>query len=214
MIICGNAKCSSEIPETAATCPTCGWYAGPPNVRAAQRQEEKDALKQRYFEALNKSLTNGSEQALNTFDENMKATCAVVNVELDFLHQFITNGNAIYSNYELSVKGQTRKPARGRDDRHRRAIEAMLFGGYAEEIRYAALSLDGAGLKSYGQYAMRLGQFAVANRATLLEDNSYHFIPKHKVEPGKDIPPGHISTWGDRHKLAVAKLSGGISSPL
>jgi hypothetical protein len=88
----------------------------------------------------------------------------------------------------------------------------MIFGGYAAEIRYAALSLDGRGLKSFGSYAIKLREVTIIERATLLEDNSYQFIWKHNIQPREDIPPGYKATWRERHKLAVAKLAGQISS--
>lgn len=205
-------KCSSELSEIEEKCPVCGDYAGHLNVRAAETREEKEALEARYLAALGQSKTDGREQAVISFDESMRKTCAVVNVDLKFLHQFITDDKVMYSNYELAEKGQTRRPAPPKDDSDRRTIGAMLFGLYAEEIRYAALSLDGSGLKSYGPYALKLSEIAIAERATLLEDNSYSFISKHGIAPRQAIPPGYRATWGERHKLAVAKLSGQISA--
>lgn len=210
MLIC--EKCSSEVSDSQATCSTCGWYAGAPNVRGAARPEETDALERRYVEAIEQSKFNGTGPALMSFGVNMKLTCAVVNVDLDFLRQFITDDKMTYSNYDLSVQGERRKPASGRDDRHRKTIGAMLFGHYAEQIRYAALSLDGAGLTSYGPYAIKLREISIADRATLLEDNSYNFIAKHKLQPGEEIPSGYVATWQERHKLAVAKSSAQISA--
>lgn len=210
MIIC--EQCSSEVLETEEKCATCGRFAGAPNVRSAQRQEEADALERRYLAAINRSHITGTDASLMMFDVDMELTCAVVNVELDFLFQFINDDRMTFSNYDLSVKGQTRKPAKARHDRHRRAIGAMLFGHYAEQIRYAAMSLDGGGLESFGPYAIRLRDVSVADRASLLEDNSYNFIPKHNLHPGEQIPPGYVATWRERHKLAVAKLAERISA--
>lgn len=210
MLICRN--CGSDILEVDVMCPTCGWYAGPPNVRAAERDEERNALEGRYSGAIESAKINGTDEAINKFDVSMRDTCAVINVDIDFLYQFIKNDKEVYSSYQLKVEGQTRTAAEERNDRHRRAIEAMLFGKYAKEIRYAALSVDGTGLKAYGPYAMKLLEITISNRATLLEDNSYHFIPKHNIQPGDSIPPGCRATWAERHKLAVAKLARQISS--
>lgn len=210
MLICG--KCGSEISDIEEKCSTCGGHAGPPNVRAAERNEERAALEDRYGKAIENAKANGSHPSLEKFDENMRRTSVVINVDLDFLRHFITNDKAMYSNYNLAVKGEVRKSAAGKDDRHRRTIEAAMFGGFAEEIRYAALSLDGSGLKSWGPYSIKLREVAVSDRSTMLEDNSYSFIPKHGIQPGEDIPPGYVATWRERHKLAVAKLAGQISS--
>ena len=71
--------------------------------------------------------------------------------------------------------------------------------------------MDGAGLSSFGPCAIRLREVVVDERATLLEGNSYHFISKHNIRPGEDIPPGYSAAWRERHKLAVAKLATQIS---
>jgi hypothetical protein len=205
-------RCSSELSEIKETCTTCGFYVGPPNVRAVERREEKEALEERYRNAVELSKADGREQALMLFDESVTESYAVVNVDLDILHQFITNDKTIYSTYGLLVEGEMRVPATAENDRDRATVGAKLFGSYAKHIRYAALSLDGAGPKSYGPYAFRLREIAIADRATLLEDNSYIFLSKHKIETRQEIPPGYRATWGERHKLAVAKLSQQVSS--
>lgn len=210
MLICPN--CDSKILDTEKECSTCGWNAGCPNVRAAKRPEEVDALARRYDHAIQGAADNGAEQALERFADNIKNSRAVINVELDFLNTFVTSDKLLYSNYDLSVRSKTRKPAAENFDRHRRTIGAILFGHYAQEIRYAALSLDGSGPKYHDSYAITLREVAIIDRATLLEDNSYHFVATHNIQPGGNIPHGYTSIWTDRHKLAVAKLWDQISS--
>lgn len=210
MLIC--VKCKSEVPEVDDKCPTCGWYAGAPNVRAANRNDEVKALEARYSEATQQANLSGREAAVMSFDSNMRLTCAVVNVDLAFLHQFITDDKLTYRSYELSVKGQARKPAKRQDDRDRTTVGAMLFGSYAEKIRYAALSLDGSGPVSWGPYAIRVKEIAIADRASLLEDNSYNFVAKHKLQPRGEIPLGYVTAWPNRHKLAVAKLADQVAA--
>ena len=210
MVIC--SKCGSDISDSDEKCSTCGQDAGFPNVRTVERHEEISALEERYDKAMEIANTKGSLECVKRFGENMKRTSAVVNVNLDYLHRFMTNDKELYTTYSLAVKGEVRKPATGQNDRHRRTIDAMLFGGYSEQVRNAALSLDGSGLKSWGPFAMKLREVAIMDRATLLEDNPYNFVPKHKIEPGGDIPPGYRSTWKERHKLGVAKLAERISS--
>lgn len=210
MIIC--ISCKSNIADNEEKCPTCGWNAGPPNVRTVSREEEREALEKRYNEAIQNAISKGAQHALESFDENMKRTCAVINMDIDFLHWFVTDDKLVYSTYDLSVDSEARKPATPKDDRHRKTVGAMLYGHKAKEIRYAALSLDGGGLTSYGPYTIRLREIAIMERATLLEDNSYQFISTHDIKPGGDIPPGYTATWKERHKLAVAKLADEIHS--
>jgi len=176
-------------------------------VREVSSDDEKDALEERYEVAFEMSQEDGSYSNLMDLDAAMHKTCAVINVDLGFLYAFITNDKALYSTYTLQVRGNVRIPAEPKDDRHRMGIEGMLFGSYGEKIRYAALSLDGRGVVSYGPYAMQLSDVAIAERATLLEENSYDFVETYAMRPGDPIPPGYRSTWQDRHKLAVAKIA-------
>ena len=204
MYFCDN--CNSEVPFSDEKCPTCGKYIGPPNVRAVKSKEEIDALNARYKAAFENSHKNGSFDNLKAFEEETKKSCAVINCNLYYLTYFCTNDKVLYSNYSLQRKGQSRKAADEEDDKRRRSVEAMFFGDYAEEIRYAALSLNGIGLKSYGAYSILLKEIAIQDRATLLENNSYGFVLKKDLRAGDKIPVGFRSCWGDRHKLAVSKL--------
>jgi hypothetical protein len=176
------------------------------------RREEVEALGRRYDHAIQRANDNGAEEALDRFANDVKRSRAVINVELGFLYEFISNDKLLYSNYDLSVGSKTRKPAPEKHDRHRRTVEAILFGHYAPEIRYAALSLNGSGPKYHDSYAIKLREVAIIDRATLLEDNSYHFVATHNIQAGDDIPHGYTSVWTDRHKLAVAKLWDQISA--
>ncbi len=145
------------------------------------------------------------------FDADMRKTCAVVSMKLGDLHSFLTNPQSLYSTYALQVRGEVRKPARPQDDRDRGTVDSMIFGTYGEHIRFAVLSLDGSGVKSYGPYDVQLREVAISHRATLLEENSYHFLETHDMRPRQKLPSGYRSTWQDRHKLAVAKLAGYIT---
>lgn len=204
MDFCKN--CKSEVPFSYEKCPTCGQYMGPPNVRSAKSKKELDALNLRYEAALDDAKKNGSYKCLTEFDEEVKKSFTVINVDLNYLNLVCTSDNALYSNYFLQTNGQIRKPASEDHDKHRRGVDALLFGEYSKEIRYAALSLDGMGLISYGHYSMKLKEIAVKDRATLLENNSYEFAQKNNLKPGDIIPAGYKSCWNDRHKLAVSKL--------
>ncbi|MGZ8847207.1 MAG: hypothetical protein ACXW3C_12165 [Pyrinomonadaceae bacterium] len=197
--------CGSEIPDTVEKCFTCGFNAGPPNVRAAVA--DVLALDARYRAAIAKASSVGSLSVLERFEHTVKDTCAVINADLRFLHYFVTGGKELYANYEGAVAGGIRKPAEFYNDLKRRGVGGTLFGGYAGEIIYAALSLDGSGPKSYGPYAIKLREIAVINRATVLENNGYKFTRKHSLGPGDPLPAGHLASWPNRQKLAVAKLA-------
>ena len=204
-------RCGLGVPDSVEKCPTCGHYAGPPNVRAARGADEVTALNRRYEEAVERSKAGGSYPQLIWLEEEAKASFAVVNVGLDFLFHFVTNDKQLYSTYSLATRGQIRKPASRSNEEDRLAVEAKLFGGYGDEIRYAALSADGSGVKSYGAFTLRLRDIAISDRATLLEVNSFDFVEKHGIGVRGRPPNGYRAAWEDRHRLVVAKLAGRIS---
>ncbi len=95
--------------------------------------------------------------------------------------------------------------------RFEKSIKGILFGNYGPHIRYAALSLDGGeGLVSYGSCSVSLRKELCLNKATLMEENSYSFVRRHRILPGDTIPEGRRALWQDRHYLATAKIAGKI----
>lgn len=206
-------NCNADITKCPKrNCPTCGEDIGYPHVREVEEPEEVTALTRRYEEAFDEARKVGAESALKMFEEALKDSGAVINVDVDYLHKFVTNSNVLYSTYDLQVQGQTRKTAERPDDKKRRTAESMLFGEYGEEIRYAALSLNGSGLESYGVFALKLREITVAKRSVTLEKNSFHFLEEHNIKFGEGLPPGYRATWNERHKLAVAKHAKEISA--
>jgi hypothetical protein len=181
-------------------------FLGFPNVNECSQKEELEALEKRYQEKVELAAEKGEEDKRIEFEEEVKKSKAVINVDLDYLHFFIVGKHSLYSTYQLQTEGETRDYTRSEFDKERLGIEGTLFGSYGEEIRYAALSLDGSGLKSYGDFTIALADEAVKLRTTLLEENSYGFIRRHKILAGDKIPRGYRAVWKDRQKLAVAKL--------
>ena len=204
------SECGSTIPHDREACPTCGTYAGFPNVREVSLVSEKEALERRYNKALKDAHTDGQD-ALLEFLHTLKDSRAAIAIDLDYLAGFMTKDETLYSSYALMVSGEIRKAASSVNDKKRRGVEGFFFGSYADKIRYAALSLDGKGLSSYGLFTLILKDVAVRTRATLLEDNSYKFYDKFKDKIPDNFPPGYRAAWGERHKLAVAKLADRIS---
>lgn len=204
---CGKVAGAYEV-----TCLTCGCFVGFPNVRAADSPEEVVALEARYHAIRSTATAEGRLLAVDAFEERLKASFAVMNTKLADLHAFLANPKALYSTYSLSVKGQVRMPADPDHDQERRMVEARLFGAYGEEIRYAALSLNGAGLDSYGPVTIRLRDVAVEKRSSLLEENSFDFVDRHRLLPKIPVPKGYRCAWRNRHVLGVAKLAHSVRS--
>lgn len=209
MDVCPN--CGASLIASEDKCPTCGEQVGAPNVRAAGAATQRAALRERYDEALQRAESRGAKKAVLDFRSAVECSIAVVGCELYRLRELAKDPSALYSNYYLAVRGEVRRAAEAENDRQRRTVDALLFGRYAEHIRYAALSLNGIGLTSYGKeglsYGLGLRDIAVAKRASLLEENSYNFVEHHKLSTISSVPAGYQCTWESRPDLAVAKLA-------
>nr|VFK43421.1 MAG: hypothetical protein BECKSD772F_GA0070984_11467 [Candidatus Kentron sp. SD]VFK48869.1 MAG: hypothetical protein BECKSD772E_GA0070983_11467 [Candidatus Kentron sp. SD] len=207
-------SCGANFHWDADRCPVCLHDVGFPLARELGQQKERDALHSRYQKALDDARARAAEERVAAFEKAVHSESqAVIDVWPSFLAQFLHGSRMLYSGYALQLTGELRKPASMNEDRQRAGTEAVLFGTVlAPKICYAALSQDGAGLISYGDCAFTLMEAAARARATLLEENSYTFVRKHKILPGDDIPAGYRAIWEDRHKLAVTKLAREINS--
>jgi len=90
----------------------------------------------------------------------------------------------------------------------------VLFPHYKEQIRFAALSLDGVGLSTFGVCSIEFREEMIAHRASVFDENSVLFIERHgvKVSRTPGVPKGYRAIWGERDKLCVAKLAARIDS--
>ena len=88
MVVCDN--CKSKVQDNLAYCPTCNKFIGYPNVRSAENATEESALEKRYQHAINEAENNGYLENLINFDSALNNSKAVINVDIDFLHHFIT----------------------------------------------------------------------------------------------------------------------------
>ena len=209
MDLCPN--CHAPLDASNEKCPTCNDSVGAPNVRAANESGERLALEQRFRAALVRAQMRDAEDAVASFRSAVKNSMAVVTCNLYALRDLATDATALYTNYYLAVRGEVRRAAETENDRRRRTVDALLFGGYADQVRFAALSLDGIGLKSYGKdglsYGLALRDVAIAKRASLLEENSFNFVERHSLSATSSVPAGYRSSWENRDELAVAKLA-------
>ncbi len=200
--------CLGKIPANLSSCPTCNTQVASPNVRMADIPEECAALQERYQAALLLAEGNGASATFQELERKLNRSQAVINMSPSFVEQMLTYSNTLYSSYQAQVGAGTRKPAELVNDRKRLAVEDMLFGSIGKEIAYSALSPDGTGLWSYGDLAVTLRDVSVANRSSLLEENSFDFMKTHKIElMAESLPLGYRSTWKGRSHLGAAKLA-------
>jgi hypothetical protein len=90
-------------------------------------------------------------------------------------------------------------------------VDNALYAGYGEEMTFAALSVDGIGLSSYGLIHLELSDGAIARRATVFEENSFTFIERLKLPTGSLVPSGHLSLWHERYMIGVIKLASKVT---
>ena len=203
--------CGEELSENLKNCSTCKSDAGAPNVRACQKPICVETLNLRFETAKNFATKNKYSKIFDLFKiEIDKKSGVVISAPADVIMSFFKDPKKIYVNYEKLVGNNSRKPAFSNDDQHRFAVGGKLFGCYANEIIYGALSLTDEGVPTYGQVFCRLKSNTIEKRTSFLETNSYKFIEEHKITAGKEIPIGFMSDWENKSKLTLAKLGNKI----
>ena len=198
--------CNNEVPPSWHYCPHCARPALYPNVRAAQEPAERKAIERRYRAALRDASRRGAEAEIGRFEKAAAASKAVIARPLRELDRLAASDKELFPTFYKLLGAEVRLPHGNQWDLLRRIADEALFPGYKEEIRFAALSLDGAGLSSYGDCSFVLRDDMIAHRASIFEENSTVFMKRHAYEP----PAGHRIGWGDRGKLCVAKLAARI----
>ncbi|MEN9867329.1 MAG: hypothetical protein RL748_2919 [Pseudomonadota bacterium] len=207
METCQNSYCQKPMPPELERCPACGHNNGLPNLRHCNR--EQGALEARFQAALADCKARHVEAIALDFTQAVEQNArAVINGDAQFLFSFLDNERSLYSAYALQLKGQQRIAAAEANHAERIGVEAQVFGAYGENIRYAALSLNGLGIHSYGNCTITLNDQLCCNIASLTEENTFPLVKRH----GKTIPPGYRASWAGRKKLALAKLAARIDS--
>jgi hypothetical protein len=202
METCINIPCHKPMPWELRHCPACGTDNGLPNLRRAKH--EQAALTLRYEAAMTDCKTRGLETTALDFAQKIQQDShAVINGTASFFYSFFDDDRNLYTTYDLQIAGQMRTAAAYEDDIRRREVGSKVFGAYAKEIRYAALTLTGRGLTSYGGCSMVLNADICGNLASLTEENTYELVGHHPA----GIPDGFRAVWTERHKLSLAKLA-------
>ena len=205
-------ECSRPIQDSEGpNCPGCFiGHVGYPNVRRARSKVHVDALDQRYRLARSEAEARGAVSRFDQFANATAASQAVVNVERSFLIMLMTT-DMPYAAYRAQIVAGTRSRAKGDWDRQRAGVDGILFGTYDHEVRFATLTINRSGLTSYGEYSLVLKEDHIAERTSLLDENSYDFVRRHRLTPLEPIPTGHIAPWEDRGKLATAARASEIT---
>lgn len=202
--------CRHEFSISEVRCPHCGRPSRFPNVRDAEL--EADALTARYNDAKMDAANRGDAAVVEQFEQACRQSVAVIARSFDEAFRLATSDLELYAtHYQLQTLripgGLPPGPGQPNWDRIRAVADEALFGKQKEEIRFAALSLDGVGLANYGECTLVLRDDMIAHRASVVEENSLVFMNRHGVTiwGSAELPRGYRSTWEQRAKLCVAK---------
>ena len=205
-VVCQNPECREPIARHSRICVVCGSDAGFPNVRASQEPNEKIALDKRLRAAQADAEQRGCGSHLEDFRQAVNQSRAVLCRPIGKVAELLSSDNELYTTFYQSVESWARMPEDNEWDRGRGSVDALLFPHYHQEIRFAALSLDGQGMTGYGGLTMILSEVAIRARATVFEKNTIQFCRDHQVLAGGTAPSGYRAEWNDRGTLAAAKL--------
>jgi hypothetical protein len=181
-------------------------------VRAATQADEVAKLTKRYANARRDADARGCGVVADALVLATSDSRAVIARPLGEIERLARSDSEVYSTYYRQIEAEIRLPDASEWDAMRRIAEDALFPGYREDIRFAALTLDDRGLKSYGNTFFTLRPPMIAHRATVFEENNVLFAKKRKLPFGKlaEFPKGFRATWDDRGRLCVAKLGGAL----
>lgn len=208
---CPNPECRATLPDHVRHCVVCGADAKVPNVRAAGKEEEVRALQLRVADAQTDALTHGYDAILKDFGDAVSGSVAVICRALGKVSELLSSDSQLFGTFYQGISSDTRLPEDNEWDRIRQAVDSLLFPFYYQELRFAALSIDGSGVTGYGEYCVVLNDVAIKERASIFEENTIVFVKRHRIVAGDRIPVGYKATWENRGLLAVAKLSSRLS---
>lgn len=205
-VTCPDSDCAAENHAYLDRCVECGADLGFPNVRTAETDVERAALDKRHRVATEDARKRGVADQLIRLEERLNDSHAVINIDRRTLLNLLTSPKTLYANYHALIAAGVRLPSAPEDDQQRRAVDGRLFGQYADKISFAALSLGGRGLVSYGDHTMVLKETSVRRRASVLEHNSFDLMElPYFMRDG--CPVGKRAGWAGRGKLAATKLA-------
>lgn len=202
--------CGSPFSDRLTQCPHCGRPAvAYPNVIDATRPQEREALDVRLAEASARAVSRGVEGAIERLERELGLSRAVRTVRSHEVERLVSTDHTAMATYYRQLQGGFRLPEvseGGPDwDRLRRIAESAAFSTYAEEIQFAALTIDDRWLSSYGDAALFLREDCIAHRTSVFEDNIVLWMQARG--PMWDVPPGYRAPWETRAALGVAKLA-------
>jgi len=200
------AFCNRRFPLDRTQCPHCARPQLFPNVRLAEKVGERQKLRDRYQKAQDDCRKRGCEKSLGEFEKACRTSVAVFNCPTQKLFREIANGTDLFEPYHdlERLRLRSERPAGHDWQKLRPQAEVELLGSHQhlDKLHYAALSLDGAGLDSYGGCTVVLRDEMISHRASCFEGNSALIYEKMR-----DFTGILRSTWDERQTLCAAKVA-------
>jgi hypothetical protein len=127
------------------------------------------------------------------------------------LDAFVNSPNQTMVSFYKMVRAG-RIPENNEYDINRQRVEGTIHPlGVAENIIYAALALDGRGVRWFGDYSITFKDMMIQTRSSVFEENLFRFCEKNPVTPTGTALPGYRANWNRRAEVAMAKLHPRIS---
>jgi len=206
------SHCNESFPGSQTQCPHCGRPSLFPNVTAAKNPVERGEVLRRYRSACRAVKSSWGLNGLRKKIEKKIRNDAKVVVSMSFneLERLAKSDLSVFSTYYQRVRAGLQIPRGDKWDILRGVVEHAVFPGYKDNIRFGVLSLDGVGVRNYGECSLELKREMVAHRTSLFEDNNVVFTAYDRqvaMSSAHTLEPGHRAIWDDRHKLGVVKLA-------
>lgn len=171
-------------------------------------------MQTRYDAAKDDARSRGVDAIVDDFEKAAAGSKAVLARSDIDVQRLANSTNQVYATFYQEIEAGLKLPEGDEWNAARELADVLLFADYRKHIRFAALSLDGAGLSKFGSCSITLREDMIAHRTSVLDENSVVFMERHRVAASRTpgVPKGFSAAWPERDKICVAKLAGRIDS--
>jgi hypothetical protein len=208
-------ECRESFSTALEKCPHCGRPSLFPNVTHAAQPDERSELDRRYRDACASADARGCATVRQAFErEILDRARPVICIWFNELQRLAFSDSNIMATYYERIDAGVIVPKGDKWATLRETVESATFPGYKRQIHFGALSLDGSGVRNYGNCALQAKDEMILHRTTLFEDNNVVLTALYQsvaMREADNPPKGFRAVWEDRHKLCVAKLAGQLA---
>ena len=178
-----------------------------PNIVDACRSERRRAVTDAFLTSTTALSDSERHDALALFASSFAVLSCDTEVMLSVLWE-VTK----FPNYHDMVARRHRPPDGLSWDLPRTIYDESVFPGYKDEIRFAALTLDGRGVRRFGPCVAKLREDVLRQTASVFVENS--FFARENAKSPLDPLLAAKASWLHRDLLAVAKVAKSLGKPL